>query len=368
MIEQFLELLRAGLWERTANENLFKGQVNWAAIYHLALRQTVIAVAYDGMQTLPSSARPERSLLMQWTAQVARIENANEHLNRVAAQLFVLYRKEEIPLVLLKGQGVATLYPVANHRQCGDIDVFAGKKEYQKASDLLLRKGGVINHEEHHRHTTFDYQKACIEIHRTAGELHSPFTDPRFQRLSEHSLSKDTRNILLNDTEIAIPNATFNAIYLFLHAFTHFLNSGIGLRHVCDWARLIATQHATIDAREVNAFFRKAHLERAAGAFAAVAVQYTGLDEHLLPFELSAKDYTRSKVLFKDMLKTGNFGQHDLAAGQRPPGYWAGKWYTFSRAFKRCVQLGKFAPTEACWYPLFLIRNRIALQLKKTGL
>lgn len=59
--------------------------------------------------------------------------------------------------------------------------------------------------------------------------------------------------------------------------------------------------------------------------------------------------------LLEDILSTGNFGQHDNRIKPRPKGYWAGKWYTFCRATRRCNELRQFAPYEALWYPVTLI-------------
>ena len=69
-----------------------------------------------------------------------------------------------------------------------------------------------------------------------------------------------------------------------MHAFVHFLNSGIGLRQVCDWTRLLATRHEDIDKLLLEKYFRKVGLLRAAKAFGYIAVHYLGLPEDNLPF------------------------------------------------------------------------------------
>lgn len=39
----------------------------------------------------------------------------------------------------------------------------------------------------------------------------------------------------VEDQKVAMFNATFNAFYVFMHLYHHFLQVGVGLRQVCDW-------------------------------------------------------------------------------------------------------------------------------------
>lgn len=149
-----------------------------------------------------------------------------------------------------------------------------------------------------------------------------------------------------------------------MHAFVHFLNSGIGLRQVCDWTRLLATRHEDIDKLLLEKYFRKVGLLRAAKAFGYIAVHYLGLPEDNLPFSVKSMERA-GEILLDDIFATGNFGQHDARIKPRPKGYWAGKWHTFCRATKRCMKLRKFAPNEALWYPVTLIKGTVTIQINK---
>ena len=149
-----------------------------------------------------------------------------------------------------------------------------------------------------------------------------------------------------------------------MHAFVHFLNSGIGLRQVCDWVRLLATRHEDINTLLLEKYFRKVGLLRAAKAFGYIAVHYLGLPEDNLPFSVKGMERA-GEILLDDIFATGNFGQHDARIKPRPKGYWAGKWHTFRRATKRCMKLRKFAPNEALWYPVTLIKGTVTIQINK---
>lgn len=103
---------------------------------------------------------------------------------------------------------------------------------------------------------------------------------------------------------------------------------------------------------------------RAAKAFGYIAVHYLGLPEDNLPFSVKGMERA-GEILLDDIFATGNFGQHDARIKPRPKGYWAGKWHTFCRATKRCMKLRKFAPNEALWYPVTLIKGTVTIQINK---
>ena len=90
----------------------------------------------------------------------------------------------------------------------------------------------------------------------------------------------------------------------------------------------------------------------------------TGIARQPASFPLEGTKQIGEQLL-EDILSTGNFGQHDNRIKPRPKGYWAGKWYTFCRATRRCNELRQFAPYEALWYPVTLIGGTIAIQINR---
>ena len=92
-------------------------------------------------------------------------------------------------------------------------------------------------------------------------------------------------------------------------------------------------------------------LLHAAQAFGYIAVTRPGLPANRLPFPLEGTKQIGEQLL-EDILSTGSFGRRDNRIKPRPKGYWAGKWYTFCRATRRCNELRQFAPYEALWYPV----------------
>lgn len=366
--EAFFALLRAGLWEADADAAPFGAltAADWQGIFARARQQALIGICFDGVCRLPQALRPPRPLYLQWAALALQVEQANRSLDDAIAHLFPLYRRAGLHPVLLKGQGNARHYANPLRRRCGDIDIYLGREGQPVANRLLIEAGAVPEGEASPKHTSYSYRGVHIENHRTIAHANSPLADRRLQRIIGGWYPAQTVADEAAGIAAPVPPLQFDVLYIFLHAFGHFLNSGIGLRQVCDWARLVERHHAEIDAPLLQERLRQLGLLRAAVAFGYVAVHYVGLPARCLPFSIEGQMTAQlGEALVADILQTGNFGQYDRRVGERPKGYWAGKWHTFCRACRRCVALYRFAPAEAVWYPLRLIQHSLGIQWRK---
>lgn len=361
--EQFFALLRAGLWNQKADIALFENGTNWDAILEIAKSQSLLGIIFDGIATLPQSSLPDRKLYLQWCSAVEKIERNNRKLNGELKNVFELYKEQGLTPVLLKGQGVAQNYLNPSHRQCGDIDIYLGSKQYPIANKILQDNGASGSHEESNKHFGFRWHQIEVENHRIVAQLNSPGANGYFQR----TVSKwfpHGRQVEIDGYQVVVPPADFDALFLLIHAIIHFLSGGIGLRQVCDWACLLHTQQAHLNLQAVAHSFQQTGLTRAGKAFGVIAVNYLGLPEEELPFKIDEKDRQRGLLLLNDILQAGNFGQYDERRKDKPESYWGGKWYTFTTILSRCRELGEFAPAEARWYPLILALNSAKMQIK----
>lgn len=352
--QQFFTLVQSGLWGTEADASLFGGQTDWEQIYQAARAQALMGIVLDGIQTLPAEKRPSRGLYLKWCNTLMQIEEKNRLLNRELANVYALCRKHGVEPVLLKGQGVAQNYRNPLHRQCGDIDLYIGAENYAQVNNLL-RTEATGEHEENHKHTSIEWHGVTIENHRTLTRLSAPAADRFLQREIARWHNTDLcRRLSVGDCLVTLPPLPFEVVYILTHSALHFLNEGIGLRQVCDWACLLHHERENIDRNKVAELLRRMGLTRAAQVFGVVAVKYLKLPVEDLPVPYSEKDLATGDWLMEDIWQGGNFGQFDTRRKRRPKGYWSGKWYTFTRACKRCYELGALAPAEARWYPMML--------------
>ena len=77
---------------------------------------------------------------------------------------------------------------------------------------------------------------------------------------------------------IAVPPATFNAIYLLRHAAVHYQKEGIAVRHLCDWACFLERNGHEIDRQLFHKALNDYRLDRFEALMTAAAVRYLGAE------------------------------------------------------------------------------------------
>lgn len=353
--QQLLTLLRAGLGNGTVDAAQFGNSTDWDAIYRMARQQTVAGIVFDGLKQLPPALMPPRGIYLKWCNAILRLEEDNRKLDQEIANLYTLFRMHGLEPILMKGQAVAQNYPDPLHRQCGDIDLYTGPAAFEWGNKLLRREA-TNEHEERHKHTSMGWHGVLVENHRVMANLSTPWRDARLQKdissLSNPLAPAETAEI--GGTEATILPPAFNTSYLLVHALTHFLNEGIGLRHLCDWACHVAKHCSPEEKDEAARLLRRYGLQRPARAFGALAVQQLGFPAEVLPFPFTGKDVKNARFLLDEIWEGGNFGHYDGRISRRPEGRWQGKWYTFTRAVRRCMRVWRLAPAEAACYPMAL--------------
>ncbi|MEG1660864.1 MAG: nucleotidyltransferase family protein, partial [Bacteroides sp.] len=141
--QQLLTLLRAALWNSHTGAPLFRETADWRALFSLAEKQTVVALVYDVVITLPVNQQPDTGTLHTAHLQTVRTAQSHQLLNATLAEIVSRLHAQNIHAVLLKGQGVARNYPNALRRGCGDIDLYVGEPEYSRTC-FLLNEWGML--------------------------------------------------------------------------------------------------------------------------------------------------------------------------------------------------------------------------------
>lgn len=135
--EVFFGALSTALFDRSLL--LPEGFAQWKKVLKLARQQACAGLVGDTMlmipqilDTLPSDISvPLQEMPLDM---MARYATANNALIVAVTAL----RKNGIDPVLLKGQGVSRHYPFPALREHGDIDLYVGVENYEKAYDALL--------------------------------------------------------------------------------------------------------------------------------------------------------------------------------------------------------------------------------------
>ena len=361
-VKRFLALLQAGLWKMPVDAGLFRGaHVDWAGLFRLSKEQAVAGIVFDGIGALPEDCRPPQEIALEWYVFVLRIEQANRQADAVLASLLSWHAGQGIRPVLLKGRGLARLYPCPDRRQCGDIDLFLGQ-DYGKAKALLPRMQGIRMDAEGEKHLSCRYQGVEVEIHRRAACFYHPLYNRRLQVWVKQYLPGKAVRMALGGVEVQCPPGQFNAVYLLVHILLHFISDGVALRQIMDWAIVLRECADEIDTGRLLHELRCLGIEDAYKVFGYIAVCYLGLPSTYVHASLE-EVAGRGDVFFADILEGGNWGQKRSAQGHGGRS-WKKAWRNYLRIKERCGRMDGFCPALVRWYPYCRALNFMVKKLK----
>ncbi len=318
-IDIFFSLLRSGMYGIPVPESELPEYIDWEAVLRLAKKHVVTGIIIESVQFLPERLRPTGDISVRINRFALGLFRTNIILDNAVARLSSFLRQHGIEGVVLKGQGVARYYRVPQMRQSGDIDFYVGKEHYEKAAELCREylsddKNGIEECHADEQHFGFDMGGIRIELHRLASKMFSPVLNRRFQAwvIDQLEHSSERRTVILGDTEVLLPSYDFDAIYIFYHAWRHYIEGGIGLRQVCDWAMIFHSHGSDIDTVRLKRNIRRFGLTKAWRLFACVAVSHLGVSPEKMPLYDPAFLRKSRKVLEK-IMDGGNFGYYSEA-------------------------------------------------------
>lgn len=364
--EQFLELLRAGLWGRPADPTLFPaGTTDWKQIFRIAKEQTVQVIIADGIETLPQENWPPKEALMKLL--MIRVKTSQMHalLNNTISLTVSALNSEGVPSVLLKGQGVAQNYSKPESRMCGDIDLYVGRENLEKASDVICRLDPTkirkeAAHDSLHRNFTINgaelelHQKSTGSANRKQRRLIDAWTE---ENLDNHFNDATLPALQFGQTPVQIPSATYDAVFILHHAVRHMITEGISLRQICDWTMYLHRHHSEINETELQKTLKKFHMTTIWKEFGILAVNTLGLDPEELPLAPDRLDSKKTNHILNNIFLTGNFGHYDKN-GRTPHEHniIKRKWRSLCVQTLRFIKLSRLFPRFtlsycAGWYP-----------------
>ena len=142
-----------------------------------------------------------------------------------------------VPVLVLKGSGVAGLYPVPELRKSGDVDLLIpgdlldAAREILEGKDFLVKEGQHANH-----HLAFRSGDGIdLELHTMLAE---PFRDAGINRGMDRLLPMYFEKKGYGDcmgVRLPVPQGPCQALQLLLHMLQHFQRAGFGLKQLCDW-------------------------------------------------------------------------------------------------------------------------------------
>ncbi len=276
--------LRAALFGAENNEEFFASlsEEEWRMLFRTSKHQGILAIVYDVVSKLPKELQPPRNIKLQWALSVEGVENRYTLQRKTSAFLAELWAESGIQTIVMKGLAIGTYYPNPAHRECGDLDCFLTTGSipitcdgYEQGNQIAERLGAKVNR-DYYKDAAIRYRGLMVENH----SFFLPIRGSRRMKCLEHHLRKVVlrgKISHVSGTKLIVPSPDFNALFLSMHGFNHFISEGIRLRHILDWALLLKTEQNNIDWEEFYHWADKMHLTRFVDALTTISVERLGL-------------------------------------------------------------------------------------------
>lgn len=220
-------------------------------------------------------------------------------------EIHKLMTEAGIPYVILKGFASGHYYENPILRTYGDVDFLIKEEDFSRADKVLKENGYVRQKHAHENHWVYKHHVVEVEMHRKVNGAPKEGAMAKKTELYLKDIIDTAIEIECDSGKMKIPDEAHHGLVLLLHKATHMTESGMGVRHLCDWAVYV---NAVSDRFEkINKkCFEDLGLWQFAKIITAVCEKYIGL-----PQQSWVKDVPEQLVdqLMEDIMDSGNFGQ-----------------------------------------------------------
>ena len=275
---------------------------DWAALYTESRAQAVMPIVF----TAVAGKCTDAEVRMKWKAVTIRSMQKNRQIQVCHRYVHQVMTEHNIPYTIIKGCASANDYPDPLMRAMGDVDFLVPMEYWEQAVELLKSEGFTAEGENHSFHVGFTKEgfPSEMEMH------HDPFgftklSLPGLKEIIPEAVEKSVE-VTCGDITFRMPDPFCHGTVLLLHAYRHLLYTGIGVRHLCDWAMFIRN----FDEDEFIRIFKRRYealgIWKLTQIFSATAHRYLGI-----PYQkwMAKPEREECEMLMLDILNGGNFGQ-----------------------------------------------------------
>ena len=247
-----IELIKAALSNTTPS--IPSEDLDWDVVFKYAEKHRIIPLLYFSIQKLPEdyTSKINNIDLYELAYKANLVDDANRE-NEIAIVTKEL-SDNNVDYVLLKGTVAKHFYPDTSMRMMSDVDILYRNKTAKEIKTILESKGYTQT-----KSTPKDAMYLSAN-QRVKIEMQESLIDDGFTDWKKYLDTIWDRCALKNNTEYAMTNENFY-IYHIVHMAKHFINGGVGLRHVVDtW--VIKNRFIELDRDYVNKTFKDLSLDK----------------------------------------------------------------------------------------------------------
>lgn len=270
----------------------------WNRLVDIAFEGGVAALAVDGLQKLYES-NPELELAIdnealedlkyEWFGSTLQTEDDYRAKFSQALRFASALAEKGVRCRVLKGMAFAQYYPVPEHRECGDCDVYLGSG-WSVGNEVAVSIGGRYEFGTY-KHSHLFLGDLMIENHRYLTDFNGTKQGKKIELLLERAIEgsagigSDTGSEgapsdggFIGDSALVRPNDYFNALFLIRHAHGNFMYGGLTLRMIYDWAALLKCCGRRLEWKRLYADLDECRLKEFAKLMISLCVEYLGTE------------------------------------------------------------------------------------------
>ena len=274
-------------------------------------------------------------------------------LQYILTQAWTALTKAGIQPVLMKGAGLAALYPSPEQRTWGDIDLFVGKDQYHPACAIMRETfPNALKFDEeldHYKHYNLIADGISIEIHRVSIGFQHPIDAARYAKM-ELAGVKNACELEIGDLRLKIFEPTFNALFVMLHSWEHMMTQGANIRQLMDLTLLLHHYKDRIDRKRLHTWLKVLHALDVWNLYMYMAVKYLGLDGEWLEVRGDGHGLASSEAVRGERLMNDLMAGRMVAPKEEAKAYsnrLARKWHTMQGRLANARRIGQYSPAYA---------------------
>lgn len=247
-----IELLKCAITNTTPSTP--DESLDWDVVFNYAKIHRIVPVLYFSIQKLPEDIKSNISNLEQYA--LAYKSNLVDDANRENEMAIItkLLASNDVDYILLKGSVTKHFYPDTSMRMMSDVDILY-RNTNSKDIKGLLEGNGYTQTKSTPKDAMYLSSNKLVKVEMQQSLLDDGFTD--WLKFLDTIWNRCENN---TDNEYTMTPEDFY-IYHIVHMAKHFINGGIGLRHVLDtW--VIKNHYQDLDSEYTEKIFKELTLDK----------------------------------------------------------------------------------------------------------
>ena len=313
--EAFFDILQSSIWKKLPSNLYTASDVSMEELITMMRSHAILGITADTIASHYQLTDNQSQTIYRY---VANLLQNHWDMNETISDIFSLLETNGIHAVLLKGQGLARLYPTANTRSIGDIDIYVGKTNYVRAQTIIDEYCHMpqrnIETDPSNIHGYAEKGNIKIETHYICADTAIPAIKEEYNTLMDSLLTTNNETVNIQGYKVKTPSPEVNMLYVFEHLLKHLRYEGAGFRQFIDW--LLTIRHWTDCGAHNKEWLRETlihfHIMDAWQVLGGILVFQLGLPMSSFPFWNESKARHSQGRNLQYIIDSGNLG-HETA-------------------------------------------------------